>query len=155
MLFNRSIGGVDILLRIDGYQSPSKHEFGDYWCDCGFSFHFGEIINYEKDSDELLMPEEVDELADALTDLLDGRITEPKEEMMTEPDFVFMLYPVKDLRTDSKYTYVKPGFEMQDIYVEWRIFFWNGGLTDNFLTINMDREDITAFRDFLNSCRGE
>lgn len=42
-----------------------------------------------------------------------------------EPDFVFLLYPIKDLRTDPKYTYVAPGHEFQDIYVEWRVFFWD------------------------------
>ena len=72
---------------------------------------------------------------------------------MMEPDFVFMLYPMKDLRTDSKYTYVAPGHEFQDIYVEWRVYFWDGGITENFLTITMYRNDIIAFRDFLESIR--
>ena len=99
------------------------------------------------------MPEEVDDLVIVLSDLLDGKVSEPRELPMTEPDFVFMLYPQKDLRNDPKYTYVAPGYEIQDIYVEWRIYFWNGGLTDNFLTITLDRGDIEAFRDFLISCK--
>jgi hypothetical protein len=68
---------------------------------------------------------------------------------MTEPDFVFILYPREDLRKNPEYTYIRPDCEIHDIYVEWRIYFWNGGLTDNFLIITLDREDIVEFRDFL------
>lgn len=156
MLFERNLSGIDVLLRIENYQDPSKHEFGDWWCDCSFSFRMGrlaEIINYRKDHDELLTPEEVDGLGAALTDLLDGKIAEPQEFPMVEPDFVFMLYPIKDLRTDPKYTYVAPGHEFQDIYAEWRVYFWDDGITENFLTVTMYRDDIVAFRDFLESVR--
>ncbi len=55
----------------------------------------------------------------------------------------------EDLTKNLEYTYVRPGSAKQDIYAEWRIYFWNGGLTDNFLTITLDRKDIVAFRDFL------
>lgn len=153
MVFERDIHGIEVKLRIDDYEDPSKHDFGDVWCDCGYSFRFGNAINYYEDHDEILTPEEVDELVIVLSDLLDGKVSEPREIPMTEPDFVFMLYPQKDLRTDPKYTYVAPGYEIQDIYVEWRIYFWNGGLTDNFLTITLFRKDIEAFRDFLISCK--
>lgn len=156
MIYNRNVSGIEIMLRIDNYQSPTKHSFGDWWCDCGFSFKFGNIINYSVEHDELLMPEDIDGLTASLTELLNGNIEEPTEEPMTEPDFVFVLYPQKDLRTDPKYTYISPGHEIQDIYVEWRIFFWDDGrLTSNYLTITLDRDDIISFRDFLNSCRTE
>lgn len=155
MIYNRNVSGIEIMLRIDNYQSPAKHSFGDWWCDCGFSFKFGNIINYSVEHDELLMPEDIDGLTASLTELLNGNIEEPTEEPMTEPDFVFELYPQKDLRTDPKYTYISPGHEIQDIYVEWRIFFWDDGLTSNYLTITLDRDDIISFRDFLNSCRTE
>lgn len=112
-----------------------------------------EIINYRKDHDELLTPAEVDGLVDALTNLLDGKITESQEYPMVEPDFVFMLYPIKDLRTDPKYTYIAPGHEYQDIYVEWRVFFWDDGLTDNYLNVTLYRDDIIALRDFLDGVR--
>ena len=157
MVFERNLNGIDVVLRIDDYESPFKHSFGERWCDCGFSFRMGkpaEIINYRKDHDELFTPEEVDGLADALTNLLDGKINEPQEYQMVEPDFVFMLYPIKDLRTDSKYSYVAPGYEFKDIYVEWRVFFWDGGITENYLMLTMYRDDIIAFRDFLESVRG-
>ena len=112
-----------------------------------------EIINYRKDHDELFTPEEVDGLADALTNLLEGKINELQEYPLVEPDFVFLLYPIKDLRTDPKYTYVAPGHEFQDIYVEWRVFFWDDGLTENYLNVTLYRDDIIAFRDFLEDVR--
>lgn len=155
MVFERIIGGIEIMLRIDNYRSPSIQGFENSWCDCGYSFRLEDVIHYHKDHDEILMSEEVDELADAFTDLINGKIEAPQELSMTEPDFSFLLYPIKDLRTDPKYTYIAPGYEMQDIYAEWRIFFWDGGITDNFLSITLDREDIIPFRDFLNSCRKE
>ena len=156
MVFERNLNGIEVILRIDNYESPSKHTFCDWWCDCGFSFRMGklaEIINYRKDHDELLTPEEVDGLADALTNLLEGKINELQEYPLVEPDFVFLLYPIKDLRTDPKYTYVAPGHEFQDIYVEWRVFFWDDGLTENYLNVTLYRDDIIAFRDFLEDVR--
>lgn len=156
MVFERNIGGIDVNLQIDNYESPPDHEFGDWWCDCSFSFRMGgstEIINYRVDHDETLTPEEVDEIADVLTDLIDGKITEPRELPMTEPDFVFLIYPIKDLRNDPQYTYVRPGYEFRDIYIEWRIYFWNEGLTDNFLTVTLQRDDIISLRDFFDSIR--
>lgn len=149
MVFEREISGFNIVLRIDDYQSPDKHDFGDWWCYCGFSFTFGDAIHYEKEHDEVLMPTEIKWLEDSFTNLLDDKYEEPQKLPMTEPDFVFILYPKEDLRKNPEYTYIRPGSEIQDIYVEWRIYFWNGGLTDNFLTITLDREDIVEFRDFL------
>lgn len=155
MVFERVIGGIEIMLRIDNYRSPSIKGFENSWCDCGYSFKLGDVLQYHKNHDEILMSEEVDLLVDSFTDLLNGKIETPTELSMTEPDFVFWLYPIKDLRTDPKYTYIAPGYEMQDVYAEWRIYFWNNGITDNFLSITLDRDNIVSFRDFLNSCRKE
>lgn len=158
MVFERNLNGIEVILRIDNYESPSKHTFGDWWCDCGFSFRMGklaEIINYRKDHDELLTPEEVDGLADALTNLLEGKINELQEYPLVEPDFVFLLYPIKDLRTDPKYTYVAPGHEFQDIYVEWRVFFWDDGLTENYLNVTLYLKEAFRYQNKLQSFMDE
>ncbi len=70
-----------------------------------------------------------------------------------EPDFCFILYPKRDLRDDPKYTYVQPGYEIEDIYLEWRIYFWNEGLTDNFLNFTLNRDEIIKFRDYLREVK--
>ncbi len=155
MVFDRNIGGMRVRLRIDGYLPPGAHEYGRVWCDCGFSFRFGEIIGYAREHDELFMPEEVDELAALLTDLLDGKIGGVREVPMMEPDFVFLLYPEKDPGAEPAYTYAAPGFETRDVYAEWRVFLWDEGLTDNYFTITLKRADVEALRDFLNGCRGQ
>ena len=72
MIFDRNIGGIDIVLRIDDYEPPELHQFGTHWCDCGYSFSFGSIINYYKQHDEILTPAEVDYLAESLREF-DGR----------------------------------------------------------------------------------
>ena len=59
-----------------------------------------------------------------------------------EPDFKFILHPEEDLRNNPNYTYVRPGYEILDIYLEWRVYFWNEGLMDNYLTVVFDRNDI-------------
>lgn len=33
MVFERNLNGIEVILRIDNYESPSKHTFGDWWCD--------------------------------------------------------------------------------------------------------------------------
>ena len=68
-----------------------------------------------------------------------------------EPDFKFILYPEEDLRNNPNYTYVQPGYEIVDIYLEWRVYFWNEGLTDNYLTVTLGREEITMLRDYLRT----
>jgi len=35
--------------------------------------------------------------------------------------------------------------------MDWKIFFWNEGLTDNHLTVVFGREDIVKLRDYLAS----
>ena len=48
------------------------------------------------------------------------------------------------------YTYIRPVCEIQDIYLEWKIFFWNHGLTENYLTITLYRDDIEMLRDYFS-----
>ena len=152
MIFDRNINGIQVTLRIDGYQDPAAHGYGDVWCDCGYSFRLADVLDYRCEHDELLMPEEVDALAVAFSDLLEGRLAAPREIRLMEPDFVFLLCPETDLRTDPEVIYVAPGCELQGIRAEWRVYFWNEGLTDHYLTIALGRDDIAAFRDFLLGC---
>ena len=107
-------------------------------------------MNYHKESDEVLLCYEVEELEECLTKLLDNKLSELKEIACIEPDFIFVLHPQSDRREDPKYTYLQQGYEIEDIYVEWKIFFWNGGLTDNHLVITLGREEIKIMRDYLS-----
>lgn len=97
----------------------------------------------------MLLACEVEELAEALDDLLTDKLAEVKTIECIEPDFNFILYPKRDLRNDPKYTYIQKGYEIADIYMEMKIFFWYGGLTDNHLSITFDRTDIQYLRNYL------
>ena len=151
MDFRLDICGITVYLKIKGYEKSTKEDWDGQWCRCDFSFMSGDWLNYHKEDDEVLMSCEVEELYEALSKLLTDELPDIKEICCMEPDFNFILYPKRDLRNDSKYTYVKPGYEMADIYMEWKVFFWNEGLTDNFLCVTFGREDIEKLRDYLSS----
>jgi hypothetical protein len=149
MWFEIDAGGIRIKLRIRGYRPSNKDNWDSEWCKCDFAFSSGDWLNYHKENDEILLSYEVEQLAKSLTELLANKLMEETEITCIEPDFIFKLFPQKDLRNDPKYIYVRPGCEIQDIYLEWKINFWDGGLTDNFLTVTLDREEIIKLRDYL------
>ena len=150
MWFEIDASGIKIKLQIKGYKPASKDDWYSEWCSCDFLFSSGDWLNYHKENDEVLLSAEVEGLAKALTDLLDNKLSEEIEISCIEPDFVFKLFPQKDLRDDPKYSYIRPGCEIQDIYLEWKIFFWNQGLTENYLTVTLYRDDIISLRDYLS-----
>lgn len=142
--------GIEIKLRIKEYIPSTKDDWDSQWCRCDFLFSSKDWLNYHKEDNELLLCCEVEELEDSLSKLLDNKLTEVKKLSCIEPDFIFVLHPQHDRRTDPQYTYIQPGYEVEDIYVEWKIFFWNGGLTDNHLVITLCRDEIKKMRDYLS-----
>lgn len=39
---------------------------------------------------------------------------------------------------------------IKDIFVEWSVHFWHEGLTNHSLAVTLNRENITAFRNYLS-----
>lgn len=154
MAFQRTVDGIEIMLSVDNYKNPKIAEFENSWCKCSFSFKMGDMINVHLENDETLMSEEIDTLVEVLTDLINEKIEEVQECSFVERYFSFLLYPVKDLRENPECTYVAPGYEFQDIYLEWRIYLWKSGYNlDSYLSVTLYREDIIALRNYLESCR--
>lgn len=149
MWFEIDAKGINIKFRINDYRPTNKDSWYYAWCRCDFSFSSDDWLNYHKENDEVLLACEVDALEERLSKLLDNKLTEIDEMVCVEPDFIFKLYPQTDLRKDPKYTYVQPGYEIRDIYLEWKIYFWHRGITDNCLTITFGREEIKSLRDYL------
>ncbi len=149
MWFQIDADGIKIKLQISGYKPTSKENWDSEWCRCDLFLSSGDWLNYNKEDDEVLLCSEIDWLAENLTELLNNEISEEKEITCIEPDFVFKLYPQTDLTKDPKHIYVATGYEIQDIYIEWRIYFWNGGLTENYLTVTLFRAEIELLRDYL------
>lgn len=150
MWFEIDASGINIKLQINGYRPTNKDNWDSEWCRCDFLFSSGDWLNYHKENDEVLLASEVDELEEKLSKLLDNKLTESEEMVCIEPDFIFKLYPQTDLRENPEYTYVQPRYEIQDIYLEWKVFFWCDGLTDNHLVVNLGRDEIKSMRDYLS-----
>lgn len=151
MWLRLDLEGIITELCIRKYVKQEKQNgfASDYWCDVGFSFSFPPLINYTKSHDEILLSDEVDALAKALNDLLNDKLTERVTLEFCEPDFCFELMPKEDLRNNPRLLYIRPGHEIADICAEWKVFFWNGALTANYLTVTLDRADIMALRNYL------
>lgn len=143
--------GIIIDLLVKGYRKSNKDNWDEQWCKCDFAFKSDSWLNYQSVDNEVLLSCEIEELEQSLTQLINGEITEKKMIEPIEPDFKFILYPEEDLRNNPNYTYVQPGYEIVDIYLEWRVYFWNEGLTDNYLTVTLGREEITMLRDCLRT----
>lgn len=97
------------------------------------------------------MHEEVDKILSKINDILNSGVGEPSVLKCIEPDFQFIFHPQKDLTNDPFYTYIAPGHEIEDIKLEWSVYFWDGGITENRLTLVLTRKDIVALREYLMS----
>ena len=147
MWFDIDVDGVRIQMQVKGYEKSNKQNWDDLWCTCDFAFSSGSWLNYHKESDETLLSCEIEQLAKALSELLDNKLTDIKEIECLEPDFRFKLYPQIDLKGRQGYS---PDFDIQDVYLEWRVYFWcEGGITDNHLTVILDRDEIEKLKDYL------
>ncbi|MDY3830551.1 MAG: hypothetical protein SPK49_07600 [Erysipelotrichaceae bacterium] len=153
MWFEINADGIDLKLQINDYQPTNNDNWDSVWCRCDLLLSSSNWLNYRIDGDEVLLACEIDELEKMLTELLDDKLEKIEEIDCIEPDFKFILYPQTDLRDDPKYAYVQPGYEIRDAHLEWKVFFWNGGITDNHLVISLEREEIKSLRDYLSVIR--
>ena len=119
------VHGLTVELNIKGYKKTNRDMCDSDWCKCDFSFRFADIIDYHKLDDEVFLSDEVVDIEEKLTMLLNDELHEITEITCIEPDFIFVLHPKRDLREDPKYTYVREGYEIEDIFAEWKIYFWN------------------------------
>lgn len=149
MWFKLDLCGIEMNMRIKEYEPSDKEKWDYQWCRVDFSFIGESWLNYQKANDEVLLSCEVEELAHSLDDLLNDKLSEIKTIECIEPDFNFILHPKRDLRNDPKYTYIQKGYEIADIYMEMKIFFWHEGLTDNYLSVTFDRNDLQSLRNYL------
>lgn len=149
MWFKLNLDGIAMNLRIKGYESSDQGIWESQWCDVDFSFIGESWLNYQQKNDEVFLACEVEELAQALDDLLADKLSEEKTIACIEPDFNFILYPKQDLRADPNNIYIPKGCEIIDICMDMKIYFWHNGLTSNYLSITFDRTDIQYFRNYL------
>lgn len=155
MWLKLDLSGIKLSMQIRNYRKFSDDDWDSVWCKTDFAFVSDEWLNYRKDNDEVFLAREVEDLAKSLDDLLNDRLNAPTEFNCIEPDFNFALNPKKDLRLDPKVLYVRPGCEIVDIDMEWKISFWDEGLTDNYLSVSLVRSDIECLLSYLRLVMGE
>lgn len=155
MWLKLDLDGIIFQLQIRGYRPSTKENWDDNWCRVSLSLTSRNWLDYSIREDEVLLSAEIETLAEDLSKLLNDDFSEILETDCIEPDFRFKLHPKKDLRDDPKYTYVQEGYEIEDISMEWIISFWDGGLTDNFLSLKFCRDDIKYLSNYLNIVMGE
>ena len=155
MYFKMDLDGILVQIRITGYKPYSKEDWDEKWCKTDFSFVSDPWLDYHKEGDEVFLSCEVRQLADLFERLLNDKLNEVTEFNCMEPDFSFILTPKRDLRSDPNVTYLPKGYEIEDICAEWRISFWHNGLTENYLSVSLDRADIENFKNYLNLVSGK
>lgn len=156
MWLKLNLDGIVVNLRIRQYKKPDNNNWDCTWCKVDFSFCSNPWLDYKKENCEVLLAQEVDDLIEALENLLSDKLSEPTEFSFVEPDFVFNLSPKEDLRNNPRILYVRPGCEFSDIYMEWQVHFWDEGyLAANFLTVTLGQEEIEYLLTYLKTVTGE
>lgn len=155
MWLKLDLKGMKIELQIKGYL-PSDRENWDYqWCDVDFSFVFRGCIDYSRMDDEIILSCEVEELERKINDFIHNKITKRETLELIEPDFVFDFIPSYNMVESGEYTNVAPGHEMSTAIMEWKVNLWNGGLTDNYFSTALDKDDLRVLRDYLRLIMGK
>ena len=145
-----NLDGITVKLEIRGYTKHDREE-EPRWCRADFSFISEPWLRYKRQDDEVLTNEEVEVLAECLERLLNGRMAEPTELECIEPDFLFLFEPKVDVQKNPRVLYVKPGNELEDILMRWRVYFWHDGLTDNHLSVTLNRADMEKLYAYLQT----
>ena len=147
--------GIIVSLRIRQYKKVDDAHWDSVWCKTDFSFISEPWLNYAKKDEELLLAREVDDLADALEKLLNDQLSAPTEFACIEPDFIFELNPKEDLTNNPDHVYIRPGYEIKDIDLKWKVFFWDEGLSGNYLSVELIRPDIECLLTYLKVVTGQ
>lgn len=143
------LDGITVKLKIWNYRPSSEVDWTADWCKTDFSFTAEPWLNYHMEEDEVFLSCELEELYDALGLLLSGEMTERTEMDMMEPDFSFVLHPRREQREDPRPLRDRGEYETEDICVDWKVSFWHDGLTKNYLSVRLNREDIEQLRNYL------
>ena len=149
MWFHLDLDGIEFHFRISHYKKSVQEVWDEQWCKVDLTLQSGNWLNYEVSSD-ILLSCEVEEIRNKLSALLSNKIQAPEELEFVEPDLSFVLNPQKDLSSDLNCMYVAPGHEIVDIDADIRVHLWNGGLTANYISLCLDREDIEALCYYLD-----
>lgn len=147
--------GMKLEFRVKGYQTSSKECWDYQWCDVDFAFRFLGCIDYSKQNDEVLLSCEIENLESEIDDFINNKIKEKKTMDFIEPDFKFEFRPSYNMVEAGEYVYITPEYKMSKGVVEWKVFLWDDGLTDNYFSTILYKDDLRVLRDYLRLVIGK
>lgn len=114
---------------------------GYYWTNTNISVE-NWCFNYRA-SGSCFEFSELKHMRDKLTSLLNDEVVSIETITFLEPDVEIVLKPQCDLLNSGKYTYIKTGYEIEDISAEFLFFpFIEGVITNQHYVMPLFREDI-------------
>lgn len=135
MWLKLNIEGFIVYFQIKGYKPSRSGYSDDLWCDIKLTVEYGNDFKIHR-SGGLLYSDEIEHLLMKLQDLLANRIQNAEEIDFMEPDFVFVLDSQLNLLNDINER------NNRGIFVDFQVHFWNGILTENYLSLRLYKENI-------------
>ena len=150
------IGGIDLHFRISHYRKSTEEKWDTQWCEIDLTLQASNWLNYHISSSEIMLSLEVESLRDGIKALLNDELSEVDTHECIEPDFQFVLYPKQDVRNNPGVLYVKPGFEIADVDMEFVVTFWDrdGALSSNRLVLSFGRRELERLLLYLQLVTG-
>lgn len=154
--FHLDLEGIDFHFRILRYRKSTKENWDDEWCEVDLTLQARKWLDYHITSSELILSVEVEELRDNIDALLNDRIKEGDSLECIEPDFQFFFHSKEDLRLNPRILYVKPGYEISDVHMDFTINIWDqtGALSSNQLLLYFNRYNLERLLLFLRLVTG-
>lgn len=142
------LDGMLFELNITNYMA--NQDYDGSWSKVSYNFKFKDVINYSINKTELLLNCEIDDLIKLTEELLNDELNDDVLYESKEEEFVFIFNPKYDIRNDPKLLFVKTGKEIIDISMEIQVYLSNDGLTANYFSTTLNREEIEAFYLYLS-----
>ena len=138
MWLKLDLAGIDFRFRIKGYTKSLQEDWSDQWCGVDLTLESGEWLRYSL-SPDILLSCEVEKLRNILFSIMQEKQDLPKAITFIEPDLSFHIHP-------SGFT----GYASMDLHVH----LWNHGLTENYISISFDRDDLEKLYLYLQLITG-
>ena len=141
MWLRLDLDGVEMYLRIQGVRE-STSLYDDAWC--RVSLHLqSSWLSYDLD-EHILCSEEVTCLSRTIEDALFKRLAKNEELEFFEPNIRFV-FSYLDTERELSWPPI----------ADLRVFFWNGCLTNNYLSLRFDVANLDALWQYLRLVTGE
>jgi len=151
MRLKLDLDGVKTIFEIRKYHKSTEENWDEEWCKVTFSFICDNWLEYGRLDEELLLCGEIEELRDYTRRLLLDEIEDTAILTFLEPDFEFTFCPK---RIDNQLSLFEEHPQVKNAYAEWKIAFWNDGLTDNYMCLHLSEDDLECLKNYLNLVTG-